>query len=55
MLLTTPLGERETLKQVPEMLPMMDAEVERLGRSASARVVALEDEPQSTTAQRRPA
>lgn len=55
MLLTTPLGERETLKQVPTVLPLMDAEVERLGRSASARVMALEDEPQSATARRRPA
>jgi NAD(P)-dependent dehydrogenase (short-subunit alcohol dehydrogenase family) len=42
-LVTSPLGERESLKRVPEMLPLLDAEVERLGRSTSARNVALED------------
>jgi NAD(P)-dependent dehydrogenase (short-subunit alcohol dehydrogenase family) len=41
--LTSPFGERESLKQVPRLLPMMDAEVERLGRSTSARNVALRD------------
>jgi NAD(P)-dependent dehydrogenase (short-subunit alcohol dehydrogenase family) len=42
-LLTSPLGERETLKQVPRILPLMDAEVAALGRSTSARNVALDD------------
>ena len=42
-LLTAPLGEREPLKRVPEQLPLMDAEVERLGRSTSARTVAMQD------------
>jgi NAD(P)-dependent dehydrogenase (short-subunit alcohol dehydrogenase family) len=41
-LLTTPLGERETLKQVPHILPLMDEEVARLGRSTSARNVAMD-------------
>lgn len=42
-LLTTPIGERETLKHAPRILPLMDAEVERLGRSTSARNVAMEN------------
>ena len=42
-LLTSKSGERESLKQVPHLLPMMDAEVERLGRSTSARNVAMSD------------
>jgi hypothetical protein len=41
--LTSRIGERETLKQVPRMLPMMDAEVAELGRSTSARNVAMRD------------
>jgi hypothetical protein len=41
--LTSTLGERETRKQVPRLLPMMDAEIERLGRSTSARNVVLRD------------
>jgi NAD(P)-dependent dehydrogenase (short-subunit alcohol dehydrogenase family) len=36
-LLSTRLGEASTLKVVPELLPQMDAEVEALGRSMSAR------------------
>ena len=40
-LLTTRLGESTTLKAVPELLPQMDAEVEALGRSVSARTAAL--------------
>lgn len=36
-LLNSPLGDRTTLKQVPRLLPMMDEEVRRLGRSMSAR------------------
>jgi NAD(P)-dependent dehydrogenase (short-subunit alcohol dehydrogenase family) len=42
-LLTSKSGERNALKQVPHLLPMMDAEVERLGRSTSARNVAMSD------------
>lgn len=36
-LLASPLGERTTLKHVPELLPLMDAEVRALGRSTSER------------------
>ena len=35
----SPIGDRETLKHVPELLPLMDEEVARLGRSTSARNV----------------
>lgn len=35
--LNSPVGESTTLKQVPRLLPMMDEEVRRLGRSTSAR------------------
>jgi NAD(P)-dependent dehydrogenase (short-subunit alcohol dehydrogenase family) len=35
--LTSPLGDREPLKHVPTMLPLMDDEVAALGRSTSAR------------------
>ncbi|MCW2782459.1 MAG: putative oxidoreductase [Marmoricola sp.] len=42
-LITSPLGARETLKHTPRLLPKMDEEVRRLGRSTSARNVALED------------
>jgi NAD(P)-dependent dehydrogenase (short-subunit alcohol dehydrogenase family) len=41
--ITSRLGERETLKQAPTLLPLMDAEVAALGRSTSARNVALDD------------
>ncbi|RAV16173.1 short-chain dehydrogenase [Mycolicibacterium sp. GF69] len=40
--LSSRLGERTTLKSVPELLPKMDAEVAGLGRSMSARTEALE-------------
>jgi len=36
-LLSTRFGEASTLKVIPELLPQMDAEVEALGRSMSAR------------------
>ena len=42
-LLATPLGESQTLRSVPEMLPKMDAEAAALGRSMSARTEALEN------------
>jgi len=41
-LLTTRLGEATTRKSVPELLPQMDAEVEALGRSLSARTQEVE-------------
>ena len=41
-LLATRLGEATTLKSVPELLPQMDAEVEALGRSVSARTEEVE-------------
>jgi NAD(P)-dependent dehydrogenase (short-subunit alcohol dehydrogenase family) len=41
-LLSTRLGESTTLKSVPELLPQMDAEVEALGRSMSARTKKVE-------------
>lgn len=41
-LLTTRLGERGTLKQAPHILPLMDEQVARLGRSTSARNVAMD-------------
>ncbi|KUI23290.1 short-chain dehydrogenase [Mycobacterium sp. GA-1285] len=40
--LASRLGDRATLKSVPELLPKMDAEVAALGRSMSARTEALE-------------
>lgn len=36
-LVTSRIGEREALKHVPRLLPLMDEEVRRLGRSTSAR------------------
>jgi NAD(P)-dependent dehydrogenase (short-subunit alcohol dehydrogenase family) len=42
-LVTSPIGDRQTLKHVPELLPLMDEEVRRLGRSTSARNTALDD------------
>jgi NAD(P)-dependent dehydrogenase (short-subunit alcohol dehydrogenase family) len=47
-LLTTPLGEGRTVKQVPHILPLMDAEVAELGRSTSARNVAMAQRPEAT-------
>lgn len=41
-LLATPLGESQTLKFTPDLLPRMDAEVAALGRSMSARTEAVE-------------
>lgn len=42
-LIASPVGERETLKSVPELLPQMDAEVAALGRSTSARNTAMDE------------
>jgi NAD(P)-dependent dehydrogenase (short-subunit alcohol dehydrogenase family) len=41
-LLAAPVGESQTLKFVPDLIPRMDAEVAGLGRSMSARTDALE-------------
>jgi NAD(P)-dependent dehydrogenase (short-subunit alcohol dehydrogenase family) len=40
--LSSRIGEKQTLKFVPDLLPRMDAEVVALGRSLSARTQALE-------------
>ncbi len=41
-LLATRFGEATTLKSAPKLLPQMDAEVEALGRSVSARTESVE-------------
>jgi NAD(P)-dependent dehydrogenase (short-subunit alcohol dehydrogenase family) len=41
--LTTKLGERESVRQAAEIVPLMDQEVQALGRSVSARTAALEE------------
>ncbi|HEU4976429.1 MAG TPA: SDR family oxidoreductase [Baekduia sp.] len=43
--LSTRLGERETRRHAAEIVPLMDEEVRRLGRSMSARSAALEQQP----------
>jgi NAD(P)-dependent dehydrogenase (short-subunit alcohol dehydrogenase family) len=45
-LLTTRIGEYETARRAPEIVPLMDQEVLALGRSTSARTAALEHEEQ---------
>ncbi|MGV9869493.1 SDR family oxidoreductase [Rhodococcus koreensis] len=40
---TSRVGDRNTLPHVPRILPLMDEEVAKLGRSTSARNVALDD------------
>jgi len=42
-IVTSSVGDRATLKHVPTLLPLMDEEVRRLGRSTSARNTALDD------------
>ncbi|MET0838422.1 MAG: SDR family NAD(P)-dependent oxidoreductase [Marmoricola sp.] len=42
-LVNSPVGERETNKHTPELLPEMDEQVRRLGRSTSVRNVELRD------------
>ena len=49
-IITSRLGERETLEHVPELLGLMDREVAELGRSTSVRNVAMEQAPQRTNA-----
>jgi hypothetical protein len=43
-LITSRIGERQALEHAATLLPQMDAEVEALGRSTSARNVALEED-----------
>ncbi len=43
-LITSRIGERQTLEHAETLLPQMDAEVQALGRSTSARNVALEED-----------
>jgi NAD(P)-dependent dehydrogenase (short-subunit alcohol dehydrogenase family) len=43
--ITSSVGERETLKRAPELIAEMDREVAEMGRSASARVMALDSTP----------
>jgi NAD(P)-dependent dehydrogenase (short-subunit alcohol dehydrogenase family) len=45
--MTTVLGEREARRNAPEVVPLMDQEVARLGRSLSARSAALEQQPEA--------
>jgi NAD(P)-dependent dehydrogenase (short-subunit alcohol dehydrogenase family) len=45
--MTTVLGEREARRNAPEVVPLMDQEVARLGRSLSARRAALEQQPEA--------
>jgi NAD(P)-dependent dehydrogenase (short-subunit alcohol dehydrogenase family) len=47
--LTTKLGERETSRRAPEIVPLMDEEVRALGRSQSARTEALEHAERTPT------
>ncbi|MDQ6606772.1 MAG: SDR family oxidoreductase [Actinomycetota bacterium] len=42
-LVTSRIGDRQTLQHTPQLLAQMDAEVQALGRSTSARNVALEE------------
>jgi NAD(P)-dependent dehydrogenase (short-subunit alcohol dehydrogenase family) len=42
--MTTVVGERETRRHAPEVVPLMDREVAALGRSMSARTAALEQQ-----------
>ncbi|MDN4519780.1 SDR family oxidoreductase [Mycolicibacterium austroafricanum] len=42
-LLSTPIGEQQVLKFVPDLLPRMDAEVAALGRSMGTRTQRLEE------------
>ncbi|HYU85035.1 MAG TPA: SDR family oxidoreductase [Kribbellaceae bacterium] len=42
-LISSAVGDRETRKHAPDLVPQMDAEVAALGRSTSARNVALDD------------
>jgi NAD(P)-dependent dehydrogenase (short-subunit alcohol dehydrogenase family) len=46
--LTTPIGERETARHAHEIVPLMDQEVLALGRSTSARNVAMDGDRDTT-------
>ena len=41
-MIASPIGERETLKLTPELMPKVDTEAAALGRNLSARTEALE-------------
>ncbi len=45
--LTTVIGERETARRAPEVVPLMDQKVLPLGRSMSARTAELEQQPEA--------
>ena len=47
--LTTVIGERETARRAPEVVPLMDQEVLALGRSMSARTAELERQPEAAS------
>jgi NAD(P)-dependent dehydrogenase (short-subunit alcohol dehydrogenase family) len=47
--LTTVIGERETARRAPEVVPLMDQEVLALGRSTSARTAELEQQPEAAS------
>jgi NAD(P)-dependent dehydrogenase (short-subunit alcohol dehydrogenase family) len=47
--LTTRIGEFETARRAPSIVPLMDQEVLAMGRSMSARTAALEDSEQPVT------
>jgi NAD(P)-dependent dehydrogenase (short-subunit alcohol dehydrogenase family) len=47
--LTTKLGERETSRRAPEIVPLMDQEVLAMGRSQSARTAALEQDDRAAS------
>jgi NAD(P)-dependent dehydrogenase (short-subunit alcohol dehydrogenase family) len=46
--LTTPIGERETARHAHEIVPLMDQEVLALGRSTSARNIAMDGDRDTT-------
>lgn len=47
--LSTPLGEQQVVKFVPDLLPRMDAEVAALGRSMGARTKSIEEMKEEPT------
>jgi NAD(P)-dependent dehydrogenase (short-subunit alcohol dehydrogenase family) len=49
MLLASPLGDLETRRRAPRVLPTMDAEVRRLGRSTAERNVAMAERPEAAS------
>jgi hypothetical protein len=47
MLLAAPLGDRQSRRRAPDILPTMDAEIRRLGRSTAERNVAMAERPEA--------